>query len=52
MATLGFLYPGKGVEEVVDAAAEAGLDAVNVGGVSVGHDDLVEQLTGRAAAAW
>ncbi|MGC5585181.1 glycosyltransferase [Ornithinimicrobium sp. W1679] len=51
VATLGFLYPGKGVEEVVDAAAEAGLDAVNVGGVSAGHDDLVEQLTGRAAAA-
>ncbi|MFB9732003.1 glycosyltransferase [Ornithinimicrobium kibberense] len=51
VATLGFLYPGKGVEEVVDAAAEAGLDAVNIGGVSAGHDDLVDQLAGRAAAA-
>jgi glycosyltransferase involved in cell wall biosynthesis len=53
VAVLGFLYPGKGLEQVVDAAgvvAARGRDVhvVNVGGVSTGHDHFVEELTTRA----
>ncbi|WP_141401535.1 glycosyltransferase [Ornithinimicrobium cerasi] len=60
VVTLGYVYPGKGLEEVVDAAAAAARDprlagrAVevrNLGRASDGHDDLVEALTARAAAA-
>ncbi|MEO7753612.1 MAG: glycosyltransferase [Terracoccus sp.] len=54
LAVLGFLYPGKGVEEVVDAAAilrahghEVGV--TNYGGVADGHDDVVARLEERAA---
>lgn len=60
VATLGFVYPGKGLEEVIDAAALAARDprlagrriAVrNLGRASDGHEDLVEELTARAEAA-
>ena len=56
LGVLGFLYPGKGVEEVVDAAAvlrarghEVGV--TNYGGVADGHDDLADRLQERAAQA-
>ena len=60
VATLGFVYPGKGLEEVIDAAALAARDprlagrriAVrNLGRASDGHEDLVGELTARAEAA-
>lgn len=59
VVTLGYAYPGKGLEEVIDAAALAARDprlegrAVevrNLGRASDGHEDLVEQLGRRAAA--
>lgn len=58
--TLGYVYPGKGLEEVVDAAAaaagdprlaERAVEVVNLGRASDGHDDLVDALTARAAHA-
>ncbi len=57
IVTLGFVYPGKGLEEVVDAAALAAQDprlegrtieVVNLGGASQGHEDLLEELAVRA----
>lgn len=62
VATLGFLYPGKGVEEVVDATAAAARDprlsadrrptgVLNLGRPAPGHEDLVDALEQRAAAA-
>lgn len=54
IAVFGFLYPGKGVGDVIDAAGAVGrpgLRVVNIGGVSDGHDDLVADLTARARAA-
>jgi glycosyltransferase involved in cell wall biosynthesis len=56
VAVLGFLYPGKGLEQVIDAAADVAargraVDVVNVGGVSPGHDALVDELTLRAQEA-
>src|SRR5690606_7641734 len=60
VVTLGYAYPGKGLEGVIDAAALAARDprlegrAVevrNLGRASDGHEDLVEQLGRRAAAA-
>ncbi|GAA4879836.1 hypothetical protein GCM10025788_18940 [Serinicoccus chungangensis] len=60
VVTLGFVYPGKGLEEVVDAAALAARDprlggraveVVNLGGASQGHEDLLEQLAARAGDA-
>ncbi|WP_130014435.1 glycosyltransferase [Serinicoccus sediminis] len=60
VVTLGFVYPGKGLEEVVDAAGRAALDprlagraveVVNLGGASQGHEDLLEQLSARARGA-
>lgn len=60
VVTLGYLYPGKGVEDVVDAAALAARDprlagrqveVRNLGRASDGHDDLVSSLTARAEAA-
>lgn len=50
VATLGFIYPGKGLEEVIDAAADLAPTprVVNLGRASPGHEDLVEQLTERA----
>lgn len=51
VATLGFVYPGKGLEEVIDAAATLAPPprVVNLGRTSAGHDDLADQLTRRAA---
>lgn len=60
VVTLGFVYPGKGLEEVVDAAALAARDprlagrrieVRNLGRASEGHEDLLEQLQERATAA-
>lgn len=52
VATLGFLYPGKGVEEVIDAAGVLSRPprVVNLGRASAGHDGLVGELSERAAA--
>lgn len=52
IAVFGFLYPGKGVGDVIDAAAgHPGLRVVNIGGVSEGHGDLAAELAARATAA-
>ena len=52
VGVLGFLYPGKGLEAVIDAAATVArgreVVVVNVGGVSSGHESLVDDLTDRA----
>jgi glycosyltransferase involved in cell wall biosynthesis len=53
VGVLGFLYPGKGLEDVIDATAlvaSNGRDVavVNVGGVSPGHEPLVDELSARA----
>ncbi|SNC65405.1 Glycosyltransferase involved in cell wall bisynthesis [Kytococcus aerolatus] len=53
VSTLGFAYPGKGMEEVVDTVGALGLPeigVVNLGGAAPGHEDLLEQLAERAAA--
>ncbi len=52
VAVLGFLYPGKGVEDVVDAvAARPGLPRVvtNYGAAAAGHEDHVATLVRYAA---
>jgi glycosyltransferase involved in cell wall biosynthesis len=56
VAVLGFLYPGKGLEHVIDAAGRVvargrEVEVVNVGGVSTGHEGLVEELALRARQA-
>lgn len=62
VATLGFAYPGKGLEEVVDATAAAAGDphldpeqrpagVLNLGGAAPGHEDLLAELAERAAPA-
>lgn len=57
IGVFGFLYPGKGVDDVIDAAAELHRSAgrpvgvVNIGGVSDGHQILVDELADRALAA-
>jgi glycosyltransferase involved in cell wall biosynthesis len=56
VAVLGFLYPGKGLEHVIDAAGRVvargrDVEVVNVGGVSTGHEGLVEELALRARLA-
>ncbi|WP_295629505.1 glycosyltransferase [uncultured Corynebacterium sp.] len=50
IAVFGFLYPGKGVEDVIDAAAAVGRDVevVNIGGISTGHEHLADELAARA----
>jgi glycosyltransferase involved in cell wall biosynthesis len=52
VGVLGFLYPGKGLESVIGAAATVAgsrdVVVVNVGGVSSGHESLVDDLTARA----
>lgn len=57
VATLGFIYPGKGLEEVIDAAATVAPAprVLNLGRASPGHEDLIDELTRRATAqgvAW
>lgn len=53
VAVLGFVYPGKGHEEVLDALeglpADVGLRVV--GGPSPGHEDLLARLGERAGRA-
>ncbi len=60
VVTLGWVYPGKGLEEVVDATGVAARDprlagrpveVVNLGRPSPGHEDLPGRLAERAAAA-
>lgn len=60
VVTLGWVYPGKGLEEVIDAAAVAARDprlegrpveVVNLGRTSEGHEDLAADLAARARAA-
>lgn len=50
VAVLGYLYPGKGHEDVVAAldALPAGIGLTAWGRPSDGHEDLVEALTGQA----
>lgn len=51
IGVFGFLYPGKGHEEVIEACAElpSDVEVHAVGEPSAGHHDLVAELTGRAA---
>lgn len=54
IAVLGYLYPGKGVEDVIDAAAVlAGqgieMTVTNLGSAAEGHEALVTELADRAA---
>ncbi|MBW0124171.1 hypothetical protein [Pseudonocardia oceani] len=53
LGVLGFLYPGKGHAEVLDAAARhpSRPRVVAAGGPSPGHEPLVAALAERAAAA-
>lgn len=60
VGTLGFVYPGKGLELVIDAASRAADDprvagrevrVVNLGRASDGHEGLLTELADRAAAA-
>lgn len=53
VGVFGFVYPGKGHEEVLAALDGAAPDValVALGEASAGHDDLVAQLTTHAAAA-
>ncbi|MDE9366455.1 hypothetical protein PZ938_12655 [Luteipulveratus sp. YIM 133132] len=46
IATLGFLYPGKGVEDVLVAAAQLPQPpaVINLGGAAPGHADVVDHL--------
>jgi glycosyltransferase involved in cell wall biosynthesis len=51
VAILGFIYPGKGHDEVIDALATAGRGdtvVVAIGRASDGHEDLVPELTERS----
>ena len=53
IGVFGFLYPGKGVEDVIDAAAAltVPVEVVNIGGVSDGHGHMVDDLAARARDA-
>lgn len=56
IGVLGFLYPGKGVDAVIDAAGmlrASGHDVgvTNYGGVAPGHAEVVTALDARARAA-
>jgi glycosyltransferase involved in cell wall biosynthesis len=48
VGVLGFVYPGKGHAEVLDAAAGLGVRVLALGGASPGHDQLVVELSGQA----
>ncbi len=47
---LGFVYPGKGHDRVLDAAAGTGAAVVAVGAPSPGHEGLVDRLHAQADA--
>lgn len=53
IGVLGFLYPGKGVEELIDAAAglPGRVGVTNYGAAAAGHEDLVSALRARADRA-
>lgn len=51
VGVLGFLYPGKGHERVVAAAAGTGARVVAIGAASPGHEGLVTRLQAQARAA-
>lgn len=51
VGVLGFVYPGKGHDRAVAAAAGTGARVVAVGAVTPGHEALEEQLHRQAAAA-
>ena len=49
VGVLGFLYPGKGLDDVIGAAAVVADDrhpvsVVNIGSVAAGHGDLADEL--------
>lgn len=50
VGVLGFVYPGKGHDVALEAAAATGVRLVAAGGPSPGHETLVEALQRRAAA--
>lgn len=49
VGVLGFVHPGKGHGDVIDAAAGTGLRVVAAGAPAPGHDDLVRALHHGAA---
>lgn len=51
VGVLGYLYPGKGLEQVIDAVAGLPVRVVNVGTAAAGHEDQVAMLRARAHAA-
>lgn len=53
VGVLGFVYPGKGHEEVLAACTRlpADVEVIALGGVSPGHETLVEDLTRAAKRA-
>ncbi|WP_052327900.1 glycosyltransferase [Serinicoccus marinus] len=60
VVTLGYLYPGKGLEQVIDATAAAAREPAlrhvpvvgrNLGRASRGHEDLPDLLADRARRA-
>lgn len=50
VGVLGYLYPGKGLEQVLDAVAGLPVRVVNVGTAAAGHEDQVATLQARARA--
>ncbi len=51
VGVLGFVYPGKGHDRAIDAAAGTGARVVAIGAASPGHDGLLDALTDRARTA-
>lgn len=48
LGVLGFVYPGKGHDRVLLAAAGTGVAVVALGAASPGHEDLLEDLRSQA----
>ncbi len=48
LGVLGFVYPGKGHDRVLAAAAGTGAVVVALGAASPGHDDLLDRLQAQA----
>ncbi len=46
---LGFIYPGKGHDEIIRSLAGTGLPLQALGGFSAGHENMAQQLGGLAA---
>lgn len=49
IGVVGFLYPGKGLEQVIESAAGLDVTVVNLGTTAAGHEDAAAQLAGHAA---